>query len=125
MNRKLIERTNNAFERFAIRLGVRTLDFSTFWIVASTAGPYINAWGEARGLSAFPSIPKHDFVSFLATTTALYECALRQRFANMPTMFSTGLHPRQFRDKSHRDDLETVQTRAFDREDVTLPWPEK
>lgn len=125
MNRTFTERIHEYTERYAIRLGIRTLDFTAVWVLANFAGSYLTAWGEARGLGPLPSMPQHEFVAALTTTTALYESAVRQRFANLPTAFATGLLPRKQPIPEPQEPIDNLHWHALARPDVTLPWPEK
>ncbi len=122
MEHGITPRAKEKLELYATRLGVRTIDFTFAWQVASWVGPYINAWGEARGLPPLASMPMHEFVGALSTMTALYEAAVRYRVPFFPTISEIGLEPREPYVEPEHVGLERDVDRDLVRDSSMLPW---
>lgn len=76
-------------ERFAKRLGVRTLEFTGLCGMAGLAVPYVDAWLSSKGLHLpHDMLSRSELVSFLASSTALCEATLRRQAQPLFPTFS-------------------------------------
>jgi hypothetical protein len=79
-------------EKFAIRLGVRTLEFTGICGIAGLAVPYVEAWLTSKGVH-LPNdlLSRSELVSLFASSTALCEATFRRHAQPLlPTFTEVG-----------------------------------